>query len=74
MGGIRLWCMDSMEEREIMIEEIKKWVIDVANDFCNSSVTTSGTICDETVETAGAICDETRKANAEFIKAIMGKE
>jgi hypothetical protein len=63
-----------MEERKIMIEEIKKWIINVANDFCNSSVATSGTICDETVETAGAICDGTRKANAEFVKAIMGKE
>jgi len=57
-----------------MLEEIKKWIIDVANDFCNSSVETSGTICDETVETAGAICDGTRKTNAEFVKAIMGKE
>ena len=54
-----------------MIEEIKKWVIDVANDFCDSSIATSGTICDETVKTAGTICDGTRKANAEFIKAFM---
>ena len=57
-----------------MLEELKKWIISIANDFCNSSVATSGTICDETVETAGSICDETRKANAEFVKAIMGKE
>jgi hypothetical protein len=57
-----------------MLKELKEWVIDIANDFCNSSVATSGTLCDETVETAGAICDETRKANAEFVKAIMGKE
>ena len=54
-----------------MLEDLKKWIIAIANDFCNSSVATSGTICDETVETAGTICDETRKANAEFIKAIM---
>ena len=54
-----------------MLEEVRKWVIDVANDFCNSSVETSGTICDETVETAGTICDGTRKANAEFVKAFM---
>ena len=54
-----------------MLEEVRKWVIDVANDFCNSSVATSGTICDETVETAGTICDGTRKANAELIKAFM---
>ena len=57
-----------------MLEHLKKWIIAIANDFCNSSVATSGTICDETVETAGAICDGTRKANAEFVKAIMGKE
>ena len=54
-----------------MLEDVKKWVIDVANDFCNSSIATSGTICDETVETAGTICDGTRKANAEFVKAFM---
>ena len=54
-----------------MLEEVRKWVIDVANDFCDSSIATSGTICDETVETAGTICDGTRKANAEFIKAFM---
>ena len=54
-----------------MLEELKKWILDVANDFCNSSVKTSGTICDETVETAGTICNETKKANAEFVKAIM---
>jgi hypothetical protein len=54
-----------------MLEEVRKWVIDVANDFCDSSIATSGTICDETVETAGTICDGTRKANAEFVKAFM---
>ena len=54
-----------------MLEEVRKWVIDVANDFCNSSIATSGTICDETRETAGTICDGTRKANAEFAKAFM---
>ena len=54
-----------------MLEDVKKWVIDVANDFCNSSIATSGTICDETKETAGTICDGTRKANAEFVKAFM---
>ena len=43
----------------------------VANDFCDSSIATSGTICDETRETAGTICDGTRKANAEFVKAFM---
>ena len=54
-----------------MLEEVRKWVIDVANDFCDSSIATSGTICDETRKTAGTICDGTRKANAEFIKALM---
>ena len=54
-----------------MLEEVRKWIIDVANDFCNSSIATSGTICDETRKTAGTICDGTRKANAEFVKAFM---
>jgi hypothetical protein len=43
-----------------MIKEIKKWLIDLSNEMCN-----------ETVETAGTICDETKKANADFVKAIM---
>ena len=50
-----------------MLEEVRKWVIAIANDFCDSSIATSGTICDETRETAGTICDGTRKANAEFV-------
>ena len=54
-----------------MLEEVRKWVIAIANDFCDSSIATSSTVCDETVETAGAICDGTRKANAEFVKAFM---
>ena len=54
-----------------MLEEVRKWVIDVANDFCDSSIATSGTICDETRKSAGTICDGTRKANAEFVKAFM---
>ena len=54
-----------------MLEEVRKWIINVANEICNSSIPTSGTICDETVETAGTICDGTRKANAEFVKAFM---
>ena len=54
-----------------MIEEIKTWIIGVARDFINSSTAGAGELCNETVETAGTICDETRKANADFVKAIM---
>lgn len=54
-----------------MIEELKKWIIGVARDFVNSSTAGAGELCDETVETAGTICDGTRKANADFVKAIM---
>lgn len=54
-----------------MIQEIKKWIFDVARDFIDSSTAGAGELCDETVETAGAICDETKKANANFVKAIM---
>ena len=43
-----------------MIEELKKWVLNVSKELCN-----------EKVSTAGTICDETKKANADFIKAIM---
>ena len=44
-----------------MIEEIKRWLINVSNELCS-----------ETVDTAGTICDETRKANAQFVKEFMG--
>ena len=54
-----------------MMKELKTWIIGVARDFINSSTAGAGELCDETVETAGTICDETRKANADFIKAIM---
>ena len=54
-----------------MMEELKTWIIGVARDFINSSTAGAGELCDETVETAGTICDETRKANADFVKAIM---
>ena len=54
-----------------MLEELKNWIFNVARDFINSATAGSGELCDETVETAGTICDETRKANAEFVKAIM---
>ena len=54
-----------------MMQELKNWIIGVARDFINSSTAGAGEICNETVETAGTICDETRKANADFIKAIM---
>ena len=43
-----------------MIEEIKRWLINVSNELCS-----------ETVDTAGTICDETRKANAQFVKEFM---
>ena len=54
-----------------MIKELKTWIIGVARDFINSSTAGAGELCNETVETAGTICDETRKANADFLKAIM---
>ena len=43
-----------------MIEQLKRWCIEVSKELCN-----------ETVSTAGTICDEPKKANADFIKAIM---
>jgi hypothetical protein len=43
-----------------MIEEIKKWLINLSNEMCN-----------ESIETASTICSETKKANADFVKAIM---
>ena len=54
-----------------MIEELKKWIFNVARDFIDCSTKGAGELCNETVETAGTICDKTKKANAEFIKAIM---
>tara|TARA_Y100001949_G_scaffold99194_1_gene83624 strand:+ start:210 stop:350 length:141 start_codon:yes stop_codon:yes gene_type:complete len=43
-----------------MLEQLKKWCIEVSKELCS-----------ETVNTAGTICDETKKANANFVKAIM---
>ena len=54
-----------------MLEELKKWIIEVAREFVDGSTAGAGEICDETIKTAGTICDKTKKANADFIKAIM---
>ena len=43
-----------------MLEQLKKWLINISHEACK-----------ETVKTSGIICDETKKANADFIKAIM---
>ena len=43
-----------------MIEQLKRWLIEVAYEMCG-----------ETVKTAGTICDETRKGNAQFVKEFM---
>ena len=43
-----------------MLEQLKKWCIEVSKELCS-----------ETGSTAGTICDETKKANANFVKAIM---
>ncbi len=43
-----------------MLEQIKRWFIDVSHE-----------ICGETTKTAGKICDETKKANSQLVKAIM---
>ena len=46
-----------------MIEELKKWIIDVAKSSC-----------DATVQGAGEVCDETLKQNREFINAAIPTE
>ena len=43
-----------------MLKKLKKYVIELSKD-----------ICGETTKTAGQICDKTKKANADFVKAIM---
>jgi hypothetical protein len=43
-----------------MLEELKRFLINMSNE-----------ICGETTKTAGQICDETKKANSQLIKAIM---
>jgi len=43
-----------------MLKEIKRWCIEVSKELCS-----------ETVNTAGTICDKTKKANTDFVKAIM---
>jgi len=54
-----------------MLKELKNWILNVARDFVNGATAGAGELCDETVETAGTICDETKKANSDFVKAIM---
>ena len=43
-----------------MIEQLKKFLINLSSE-----------ICSESSKPAGEICDKTKKANADFIKAIM---
>tara|TARA_Y100000588_G_scaffold386137_1_gene481012 strand:- start:385 stop:525 length:141 start_codon:yes stop_codon:yes gene_type:complete len=43
-----------------MIEQLKKFLIDLSSE-----------ICSESTKSAGEICDKTKKANADFVKAIM---
>jgi hypothetical protein len=43
-----------------MLKELKKYLINLSSE-----------ICSESTKTAGEICDKTKKANADFIKAIM---
>ena len=43
-----------------MLKQLKRWLIDV-----------SKVVCVETIKTAETICEKTKKANSEFIKAIM---
>ena len=43
-----------------MLEELKRFLINMSNE-----------ICGESTSTAGQICDETKKANSQLIKAIM---
>ena len=54
-----------------MLEELKNWIFNVVRDVINGATAGAGELCDETIETAGTICDETKKANADFLKAIM---
>ena len=54
-----------------MIKELKNWIFNVSRDFINGATAGAGELCNETIETAGTICDETKKANADFLKAIM---
>ena len=43
-----------------MLKQLKKYLIDLSKE-----------ICSESTKTAGTICDKTKKANANFVKAIM---
>ena len=43
-----------------MLKQLKKYLIELSKE-----------ICGETTKTAGQICDKTKKANADFVKAIM---
>ncbi len=43
-----------------MIEAIKKWCIEFSKELSS-----------ETISTANDVCNKTKKANSDFVKAIM---
>ena len=53
-----------------MLEELKKWIFEVAREFVDGSTAGAGEICDETIKTAGTICDKTKKATCALPKLI----
>ncbi len=54
-----------------MLEDLKKWIIDVAREFVNGSTAGAGEVCDDTVKIAGQACDGTLKAAHDFKKELF---
>jgi len=54
-----------------MLEDLKKWIINVATEFVDGSTAGAGEVCDDTVKIAGQACDGTLKAAHDFKKELF---
>ena len=54
-----------------MLEDLKKWIINVAREFVDGSTAGAGEVCNETIKIAGQACDETLQAAHDFKKELF---
>jgi len=54
-----------------MLEDLKKWIINVAREFVDGSTAGAGEVCNDTVKIAGQACDGTLQAAHDFKKELF---
>ena len=54
-----------------MLEDLKKWIINVAREFVDGSTAGAGEVCNETIKIAGQACNETLQAAHDFKKELF---